>query len=219
MKISTFINAHKILVAPTVVAMMAFYDNGSVDAFVYLALHGTYTVLWLLKHALFRDQSFEQRLPFGIGVAFVFLPLQAYLVAPWLLISRRVTHPPWFLGLVISMYILGVFLHFVSDAQKHFILRERRALITEGLFRRTRNPNYLGELLIYLSYAVLSGHWLPLLILGGWFTSFIVRMRRKDRSLSRYPEFASYRESSGLLLPLWNPWRRADRNPAVRAGA
>ena len=38
MKISTFINAHKILVAPTVLAMMALYRNGSVEAFVYLAL-------------------------------------------------------------------------------------------------------------------------------------------------------------------------------------
>lgn len=202
LKVSTFINAHKMLVAPSVVAMMAIYGNGSVEAFVYLALHGTYTVLWLLKHALFRDRSFEARVPFAVGVLFVFLPLQGYLIAPYLLISRHVTHPPFVLALAISLYTFGIFLHFVSDAQKHFVLRERPGLIMDGLFRRTRNPNYLGELFIYLSYAVLAWHWLPLAVLAGWGTSFAVRMRRKDRSLARHPGFQDYRRATGLLLPM-----------------
>ena len=202
LKISTFINAHKVLVAPSVVAMMAMHGNGSVEAFVYLALHGTYTVLWLIKHALFRDRSFETRVPFAIGVLFVFLPLQAYLIAPYLLISRHVTHPPFVLAVVISLFTFGVFLHFVSDAQKHFVLRERPGLIADGMFRRTRNPNYLGELFIYLSYAVLAWHWLPFVVLAGWGTSFAVRMRRKDRSLARHPGFEDYRRATGLLLPM-----------------
>ena len=202
MKIATWINTHKILVAPTVVAMMAVYDNWSTEAFLYLALHGTYTILWLIKYATYRDKSFEERLPVGIGIAFVFLPLQGYLIAPFLLISRHVTHPPYVMAGVVSLYIFGIFLHFVSDAQKYFTLRERPGLINDGLFRRSRNPNYLGELLIYLSYALLANHWLPFLVLGGWVTSFFVRMRRKDKSLSRYPEFARYRQTSGLLLPV-----------------
>jgi steroid 5-alpha reductase family enzyme len=192
---------HKILVAPTVLAMMAFYRNWDTLPFVYLALHGTYTLLWLIKYALFRDKSFEERLPIAIGVLFVFLPLEAYLIAPYLLISRRVTLAPYVLAIILFLYIMGVFLHFVSDAQKYFVLRERRGLITDGLFRRTRNPNYLGEFFIYLSYALLSAHWLPLVVLAGWMTSFFVRMRKKDKSLSRYPEFAQYRETSGLFFP------------------
>lgn len=216
MKIATFINTHKILVAPSIVAMMAFHQNWSTEAFLYLSLHGTYTVLWLMKHAIFRDRSFEERLPIGIGIAFVFLPLQGYLIAPYMLISRKVTHAPAFIAAVVSLYILGVFLHFVSDAQKYFTLRERRALITDGFFRRTRNPNYLGELMIYLSYAILSAHWLPLLVLAGWGTSFVVRMRRKDRSLSRYPEFEPYRQHSGLLLPVLFSFRH-QRPPTTPA--
>lgn len=201
MKIATFINAHKILVAPTVLAMMWAYQNWSTEAFLYLSLHGTYTLLWLVKHAIYPDKSFEERLPVAIGFAFVFLPLQGYLIAPYLLISRHVTHPPYVLAGVVSLYILGMFLHYVSDAQKYFMLRERQALVTDGFFRRTRNPNYLGELFIYLSYAILSSHWLPFVVLGAWVTNFFVRMRRKDKSLSRYPEFARYRDSSGLLFP------------------
>lgn len=203
MKIATWINAHKLLVTPAVLAMMWTYGNWSTEAFVYLAVHGTYTVLWLLKYALFRDRSFEERLPVPIGFFFVFVPLAGYLVAPYLLVSRHVQHPPWWIGLVLFLYILGIFLHYVSDAQKYFTLQARPGLITTGLFRHTRNPNYLGEFLIYLSFALLARHWLPFLILGGWMTSFFVRMRRKDRSLSRYPEFASYRARTGQLFPLW----------------
>jgi len=201
MKISTFINAHKILVTPAVLAMMAYYDNWSAEAFVYLSLHGTYTLLWLLKHVMFPDRSFAEKLPPAIGFFFVFVPLAGYLIAPLLLISRHVTHRPWMLGLILVLYIMGVFLHFGSDAQKFFTLRHRPGLITEGFFRRTRNPNYLGELMIYLSYAMLSLHWLPFVVLAGWFTSFIVRMRRKDRSLSRHPEFEPYRKTSWMFLP------------------
>ena len=219
MKIATWINTHKILVAPTVVTMMAVYDNWSTEAFLYLSLHGTYTLLWLIKYAAFRDKSFEERLPVGIGIAFVFLPLQGYLIAPYLLISRHVTHPPWVMGAVVSLYIFGIFLHFVSDAQKYFTLQERRGLITDGLFRRTRNPNYLGELLIYLSYALLANHWLPFLVLGGWVTSFFVRMGRKDKSLSRYPEFERYRQTSGLLLPVLFSWRRETPAAVEETGA
>lgn len=201
MKIATWINTHKILVAPSVVAMMWFFGNWSTEAFVYLALHGTYTILWLIKHAAFRDKSFEERLPVAIGFFFVFVPLAGYLIAPYLLISRQVRLPPWWIGLTLVLYILGVFLHFGSDAQKYFTLQQRRELITTGFFARTRNPNYLGELLIYLSYALMARHWLPLVVLAGWVTSFFVRMRRKDRSLSRYDEFADYRARTGQLFP------------------
>ncbi|RPJ20988.1 MAG: steroid 5-alpha reductase, partial [Chloroflexi bacterium] len=48
MKTSVYINLHKILVTPIVLGMMWYFDNWSVEAFVYLAMHGTYTVLWLI---------------------------------------------------------------------------------------------------------------------------------------------------------------------------
>jgi protein-S-isoprenylcysteine O-methyltransferase Ste14 len=201
-KIATWINAHKILVTPAVLAMMGAWGNWSTEAFVYLALHGTYTILWLIKHAVFPDKGFEERLPAAIGFFFVFVPLCGYLVAPYLLISRHVKHQPWWIALVLFLYIMGMFLHYVSDAQKYFTLQLRPGLITSGFFKLTRNPNYLGELLIYLSYALLASHWLPFAILAAWVTNFFFRMRKKDRSLSRFPEFAAYRAKTGLLFPL-----------------
>lgn len=202
MKDSTIINLHKALVAPVVIGLMLIYSNWSVEAFIYLALHGTYSLLWLMKQALYPDRRFDQKRPLWISLVFVFLPLAGYYLAPFLLISRPVTLPPVMLALVLFLYIVGIFLHYVGDAQKYYTLRYHRGLIQEGLFSKTRNPNYLGEILIYVSFASLSLHWLPFLILGGWlFGFFIKNMRAKDRSLARYPEFEAYRETTGLLLP------------------
>ena len=105
MKISTAINAHKALVIPVVVGLMYWYQNWSTEAFVYLALHGTYSLLWLTKHALFRDRRFEEEKPLGIAVFFIFLPLAGYYAAPYLLISRHLVLPPALVGLVIALFV------------------------------------------------------------------------------------------------------------------
>lgn len=202
MKVATYINIHKVLVIPIVLGMMWFYNNWSTEAFVYWSIHGTYSFLWLIKQSFYPDRRFEEKQPVWIGMLFIFLPLAGYYIAPYLLISRHITLPPYVIGLVLFLYILGVFLHYVSDAQKYYTLQFRKGLIQEGLFSKTRNPNYLGEILIYASYAIMSLHWLPFLILAGWVLGFFARnMLAKDKSLSRYSDFEQYKEKTGLLFP------------------
>jgi protein-S-isoprenylcysteine O-methyltransferase Ste14 len=201
-RVGAVIDLHKALVIPVVLALMAYYHNWSTDAFVYLGMHGSYSLLWLVKQRTYRDVRFDQRVHPLAGFLFIFLPLAGYYVAPYLLISRHITVPPALVGLSVFVFTFGIFLHFVSDAQKFYTLQLRKGLIREGLFSRMRNPNYLGEILIYLGYATMSMHWLPFLILAGWVFGFFVRnMLAKDRSLARHPGFEDYRKSSGLLFP------------------
>jgi steroid 5-alpha reductase family enzyme len=113
-----------------------------------------------------------------------------------------VTLPPYVFAIVLVLYITGIFFHYVSDAQKFYILRERKGLIDDGLFTTTRNPNYLGEILIYVSFAIMSTHWIPFVVLGGWVFGFFARnMLRKDSGLARHPGFAEYKSRTGLLFP------------------
>ena len=110
--------------------------------------------------------------------------------------------PAPLIAAAVALNILGVFLHYGSDAQKHFTLRYHQGLISEGFFARCRNTNYLGEILIYMSFALLAMHWLPYAVLAVFVVGvFLPNMRRKDESLARYPEFADYQQRSGLLLP------------------
>ena len=126
MKVATYINIHKALVIPLVLGMMWFYNNWSTEAFIYLSIHGTYSLLWLIKQSLYPDKRFDQKQPLLIGVLFIFLPLAGYYIAPYLLISRHLTLPPYLIGLVLFLYTLGVFLHYVSDAQKYCYSRSGR---------------------------------------------------------------------------------------------
>jgi hypothetical protein len=67
-KVITYINAHKALVIPIVLGLMWFCDNWSTEAFIYLSIHGTYSLLWLVKEATCPDRQFEERQPAWIGI-------------------------------------------------------------------------------------------------------------------------------------------------------
>ncbi|NJK47572.1 DUF1295 domain-containing protein [Candidatus Gracilibacteria bacterium] len=202
MKIKHAINLHKALTFLFVLGLMVAYQNFNTGAWVYLALHGTYGMMWLLKDRIYPDKQWEQDISLGMGITtFTFLGL--YWIAPFILISSRVEPSPPLIAAAISINLVGVFLHYSSDAQKYYTLKYRPGLITEGFFARCRNTNYLGEILIYLGFALLAQHWLPYVILGGFFSLvFLPNMLKKDKSLARYPEFEEYQANSGLFLPL-----------------
>lgn len=209
MKAKHAINLQKGLTAFVVIALMWAYDNFTIGPWIYLALHGTYGFLWLLKDRLFPDKQWEQKISLGQGI-FIGIILVLYWVAPFLLISRGVVPSAPLIAAAVALNILGVFLHYGSDAQKYFTLKYHPGLITEGFFARCRNTNYLGEVLIYSSFALLAQHWLPFVILALFVVGlFIPNMRKKDQSLARYPEFAEYKAHSGLLFPQFLPLRNS----------
>jgi protein-S-isoprenylcysteine O-methyltransferase Ste14 len=200
-----FINLHKALVIPVVLGFMLWFRNYSPQMWLYLGLHGSYAMIWLLKQAWFPDKRFDVERPVFIGLPFVFLPLASYYVAPFLLAWRQPSLPAWTFALVAALFTFGVFFHYAADAQKYFELRERPRLIDDGLFTRTRNPNYFGEILIYCAFATLSAHWLPFIIVALWAGVFFVPgMIAKDKSLVKYPDYAAYKMRSWPLVPrLW----------------
>jgi protein-S-isoprenylcysteine O-methyltransferase Ste14 len=201
MKIKYFINLHKGTTFFFVLGLMFIYQNFSLGPWVYLALHGTYGFLWLIKDRLYPDKQWEQEVPWSIGIIGFFI-VCLYWIAPFLLISNPVEPPLVLVAIAISLNIFGVFLHYTSDAQKYYTLKYHKGLITEGFFARCRNTNYLGEVMIYAAFALLAMHWLPFVILAGFVaTLFIPNMLKKDQSLSRYPEFEAYRSRSGLIWP------------------
>ena len=190
-----------------VAALMYWYGDFSAAAFTYLGLHGAYGMCWLLKDRAFPDPGWETKITFGGALMSVVLVLGPYWLAPVLLITdvlKEAKPEPTTLtlGIAIFVHTLGVAIMMVSDAQKYFTLREKRGLITDGMFARIRHPNYLGEMMIYGSYAFIVGHWIPWAVLGFvWLQLFVPNMLMKEASMSRYPEWPRYRARTGLLLP------------------
>jgi steroid 5-alpha reductase family enzyme len=201
MKLKHIINCHKGMTFILILGLMGFYDNYSIAAWVYLALHGTYGLMWLIKDRIYPDKQWEAEVSLPMGVV-TFFGLGSYWLAPVILIGQRIEVSPALIAAAISINLLGVLLHYTSDAQKYYTLKYQPGLISEGFFARCRNTNYLGEFLIYFSFALLPHHWLPFTILGGFTIGvFIPNMLKKDKSLSRYPGFAEYQANSGLFIP------------------
>jgi steroid 5-alpha reductase family enzyme len=203
MKTNHIINLQKGLTIFFILFLIFRYhqiDNPT--AWVYLGLHGSYGIFWNIKSKFFPDRQWEK--PTSLIFAIVgFASLCLYWVAPWLLTSRGVIDPPWCLALCITIYILGIIFHLGADLQKYVALSyQPEHLIKNGFWSLSRNPNYFGEFLIYISFALLAMHWLPFLILGVWVTFYwLPNMRKKDRSLSRYPDFAEYRLTTKFFVP------------------
>lgn len=66
-----FIDSHKGATGPAVLLLMAAYSAWSLPtAWLYLGMHGTYGLLWVLKSRLFPDRQWEQpvSLEYGVGV-------------------------------------------------------------------------------------------------------------------------------------------------------
>ncbi len=206
LKLSWVINAQKAGTLPFVLFLMWHYGNHSPAAWVYLGLHGSYGLVWLLKHFAFRDASWEKRVTLGGAVMTWLMVLGLYWIAPFLLVSGILGARAWpsngIMGICILIHTLGVVIMIASDAQKHFTLRVKRGLITDGMFRYIRHPNYLGEMMLYGSYALLVGHWLPWVVLATvWTQVFLTNMLMKEASMSRYPEWAAYKARTGMLIP------------------
>ena len=211
-KLAWIINFQKIGTFVFLGLLMWFYADktpaaSSPAAWVFLALHGSYGFVWLLKDLAFPDLGWQQKSTVLGGVNAFLLVLGPYWLFGWLLISgtSKAAYPlpdnAWF-ALCISLCILGCVLMIAADAQKYFTLRLQRALITDGVHRYIRHPNYLGEMLIYFSLALMVWHWLPALILAYvWLGIFYPNIACKEASMSRYPQWQAYTQRSWLLIP------------------
>ena len=206
LKASWVINLQKGGTLPFVLFLMWRFDNWTPTAWTYAALHGSYGLCWLLKDRVFPDPSWEKKVTFGGAFIMWALVLGLYWIAPVLIVTGRVEAPAWTLALATIVYVLGVVLMMGADGQKYFTLKVKRGLITDGFFARVRHPNYLGEMMLYGSFALLAGHWAPWAVLAWvWLGLFLPNMLRKEASMARYPEWKDYVARSGFLLP--RPWR------------
>ncbi len=202
MKMKHYIDTHKGLTGPFVLGLMAWFDQwDNATAWVYLALHGTYGVLWVMKSRIFPDKNWERRARPVDGLV-IWVGLSLYWIAPFLITSQGLQAPAWLVGTCVSMYVFGVFFHFTSDMQKDVTLELKRGLITSRLWARSRNPNYFGELLIYLGFSALAMHWAPIAALAVFVVLvWVPNMRRKDKSISRHDGWDEYKAASNLIFP------------------
>ena len=126
MKQKYFIDIHKGVRFFYILALIFIFNNDSnvnnTNIYIYLALHGTYGILWILKSYFFPDRQWESKCSLWYGLL-IWLGLSLYWIAPYIIISENIQSPNWYIAMCISIYILGIFFHFTSDMQKYIQLK------------------------------------------------------------------------------------------------
>lgn len=201
-KIATAVNFHKIATVFIIYAMMDHYDNFSTAAWIYLSLHGVYGYCWLIKDLGFRDHQLDRETAWWGALNMYLMLIAWYWLIPWLFIARHVEPSGPMLAAAVALHTLGVVTMIAADGQRHFTLKNKSGLFTGGLYAYTRNPNYLGEIMLYSAFALLADHWLAWAVVGlATFSTFLPRMYQKDHAISRHPGWAEYKARTGLLIP------------------
>lgn len=211
LKLSTVINLHKGGSLLFFALLIWWYADRvpqatSIPAFVYLGLHGGYGLIWLIKDFAFPDRNWHR--PCTIGSALLgFAALGLYWSIGYLVIAgiSPLDYPlpagPW-LALCIVLGMVGAAVMIAADAQKYTALGLRPGLIRDGMFARIRHPNYLGEMMVYASFAMVAWHWWAAVVLAiYWLGMFAPNIAAKEASMSRYPQWPEYCRRSGRLLP------------------
>jgi len=203
MKLKYYIDPNKGITFVVILILMAVYHQWqNTTAWVYLAMHGTYGILWVFKSRIFPDLSWERKVGLWFGIVSEFA-LVLYWFPAWWIMWKGIQAPPWLLATVISLYAFGIFFVFTSDMQKYTALKlQPGILITDRMFALSRNINYFGEFLIYIAYAILPMTLLAFIPLAVMMLTFwIPNMVRKDKTLASLPGFEEYRKKTKSFFP------------------
>ena len=144
------------------------------------------------------------------------------LLAALLAIFSPAAHWDLWATLGALVWLAGFALESVADAQKSAFRAEpgnRGKFIQHGLWRYSRHPNYLGEIMLWSGIALMalptfSGwQWLGLLsplfvyVLINHVSGVPILERRAEQSWGEDPDYQAYKARSGALLPRFGPGR------------
>jgi len=204
----TAINAAKALTILLLLVLAATLGVGDMRQVLYLSLHISYCLWWLIEQWLFplrKEQLFTERVGLGgfvmallfIGVLYALPGLAAFL-NPAPIANETV-------ALGVCLFVFGSLINATADVQKMTAKAMGAGLVADGIWRKVRHVNYLGDLLRYLSFAVVAGlawaYVVPALVL----LLYLQRIGQKERQMgAKYGEFAAYQGRSTRLVPwLW----------------
>ncbi len=204
----TAINVAKIVTIICLINLALIYGVNEERQVIYLCLHISYCIWWLLEQWLFsqrRQQLFTDKvgiLTFIIVLLFVgvFYSLPGYL-------AFTNPNPISYLTVAITLplYIFGSLINTGADVQKMVAKSKESGLVKDGIWRSVRHVNYLGDLMRYTSFSIIAGSWWAFLLPGVITLLYLQRINQKEEAMAaKYPDFAAYQQNSSRLLPwIW----------------
>ena len=133
------------------------------------------------------------RVPMGFALAVLYFCL-----------ARPTRH---FIALGIVLTIPGLLIRALASGH----VRKNETLTTSGPYAYTRNPLYLGSLLIGVGFAVAArSWWIGVALVVMFFAIYLPVIRSEEAFLrGKFPEFDEYARQVPRMLPRITPYRSA----------
>jgi protein-S-isoprenylcysteine O-methyltransferase Ste14 len=147
----------------------------------------------------------------------------------WSKIARRIRVPMGFLLALFYVWLarptwrslalgaIGILLGLIIRALASGHVRKNELLATSGPYAYTRNPLYLGSILMGLGFAVAARSWWVGAALLLMFTAIYLPVIRDEEKFlqQKFPEFAAYARDVPRLWPRLRPSHEEQKPPAV----
>ena len=204
----TAINVAKASTIGCLIALALIYGVQDPRQLIYLCLHISYCVWWLLEQWLFPDRRryiFTEKIGILITL-FVILFVGVFYAFPgYLAFTNPQPISYWTIAIAVPLYIFGSLINTGADVQKMTAKSMGAGLVKDGAWRSVRNINYLGDLMRYTSFAVIAGSPWAYVLPASILLLYVQRILQKEQSMAdKYPDFAAYQQSSRRLLPwIW----------------
>jgi protein-S-isoprenylcysteine O-methyltransferase Ste14 len=203
----TAINIAKICTIFLLIAFGFIFGIHDFRQVIYMCLHISYCLWWLVEQWFYpqRRQIFAE--PVGVGgfIASLLFIGVLYSLPGYLAFTNPTSLSFITAGIALQMFIFGTLINAIADVQKMTAKQYGAGLVSDGIWRFSRNINYFGDLLRYLSFSVVAGSiWayiVPTLIA----IIYLQRILQKEKSMpQKYQEYADYQRSSSRLIPfIW----------------
>ena len=203
----TAINTAKISTIVLLIAFALIFGIQDFRQVIYMCLHISYCLWWLVEQWFYpqRRQIFGE--PVGVGgfIASLLFIGALYSLPGYLAFTNPTPLSFLTAGIALPMFIFGTLINACADIQKMTAKQYGAGLVSDGIWRFSRNINYFGDLLRYISFSVVAGSiWayiVPTLIA----MIYLQRIFQKEQSMpEKYQEYAEYQRSSSCLIPfIW----------------
>lgn len=204
----TAINVAKFVTILCLIVLALIYGINEVRQVIYLSLHISYCLWWLLEQWLFpqrRQQLFTEKIGILTLIVVILFVGVFYSLPGYLAFINP--NPISYLTITIALplYIFGSLINTGADVQKMVAKSLAEGLVKDGIWRSVRHVNYLGDLMRYTSFSVIAGNLWAFLLPGIITLLYLQRINQKEKSMSaKYPEFAAYQKNSSRLIPwIW----------------
>ncbi|MGF1493858.1 MAG: methyltransferase family protein [Microcoleaceae cyanobacterium] len=172
---------------------------------LYLSIHVSYCVWWLIEQWLFpkrREVMFSESASTGTFISIILFVGFLYALPGYLAFVNPEPIANSTVLIALPLFFFGSLINTAADVQKLTAKEFGAGLVQNNIWRFSRNINYFGDLLRYLSFAVIAGSPWAYIVPGLVALLYLQRIFQKEQSMKdKYSEYETYQKTTARLVP------------------